>query len=317
MQDYKHTCGRWGIDNNNILTDIITGEHCVGKLYKQSSQDFDDDYTEIKLPENIDLFYIDSPSGIIWIAKGSTGALFGKVKIEFFGNKNKEEHELFSSLVNEALFGNRKSAIELLKQLGKAFYLETEINDCDFSATTFAQACYYITMFMHDQNYNFKFLQLGAFKGNPHCQEKLGEYYEHGYYNYVKKNLKIAIKWYKKAAEGKSSRAMHKLAYIYSSKEQYGCITDLKKAFFWTKKSAEHGDILDLAQLPVLYELGIGCAKNYKKACYWYKKIINLPEVQRKNAVFAYNHICENLGLSSADRSSWYNKDIIESIIGG
>lgn len=316
MCKYKKTYGRWGVDNYNILTDIETGQHCVGKLYKEPSQDLADEYTEMKLPDNVDSFYIDYPTGNIWITKGSTNSWFGTVKIDYFGDKNKEEHALFLSLANEALFGNRNSAIELLKQLGKVFYLETEINDYDFSTTTYGQACYYITMFMHDQKYNFQFLQLGAFNGNPDCQEKLAEYYEEGYYG-IKKNLKIAIKWYKKAAEGKSVRAMHRLAYLYKWKEQYGCLTDLRKAFFWTKKSAEHGDILDLAELPVLYELGIGCAKNLNKACYWYKKIINLPEEQRKHVVFAYNKICENMCLSSVDRPSWYNKDIIKSIIGG
>lgn len=301
MQEYKFTCGRWGIDNNNILTDIVTGQHCVGQLYKESSQDLAEDYTEIKLPENIDSFNIDFPIGNIWIEKGSTRSCIGKVKIEYFGDKNKEEHELFLSLVNDALFGNKKVAIELLKQLGKVFYLETELNDFDFSTTTYAQVCYYITRYMYDQKYNFQFLQLGAFKGNPDCQEQLAGYYQGGYYG-VKKNLKIAIKWYKKAAEGKSVRAMHRLAYLYKSKEQYGCLTDLKKAFFWTKKSAEHGNIFDLAELPILYGLGIGCAKNYKKSCYWYKKIINLPEDQRETAIWAYNIICKHMGLSPNDR---------------
>ncbi len=182
MQEYKFTYGRWGIDTKNFLTDIVTGKHCVGKLYKKSLQDLAVDYIEIKLPKNIDDFYIDFPKGNIWTKKGSTNSWFGTVKIDYFGDKNKEEHALFLSLVNEALFGNRNSAIELLKQLGKVFYLETEINDYDFSTTTYGQACYYITMFMHDQKYNFQFLQLGAFNGNPDCQEKLAGYYEGGYY---------------------------------------------------------------------------------------------------------------------------------------
>ena len=316
MQEYKFTYGRWGIDTKNFLTDIVTGKHCVGKLYKESLQDLAVDYIEIKLPKNIDDFYIDFQKGNIWTKKGSTNSWFGMVKIEYFGDKNKEEHELFNSLANEALFGNRNSAIDLLKQLAKRFFPEAEINEYDFSDTTFAQACYYITMFMQNQKYNFQFLQLGAFNGNPDCQEKLAGYYEYGYCG-VEKNLKIAIKWYKKAAEGKNFRAMSRLAYIYNWKDQYSCVMDLKKSFFWTKKAAEHGGILDLAYLPVLYELGIGCAKNYKKAYYWYKKMINLPEDQRKNAVFAYINICENIGLSSADRPNWYNKDIIKSIIGG
>ncbi len=311
MQEYRFIYGRWGVDNNNILTDIVTGQHCVGKLYNRITEHLSEEYTEIKFPKDIDGFHIDIPCGKIWTEKGRENDYFGDIRIEYFGNKNKAEQELFFSLVSDALFGNTKSAIELIKQLGKAFYLETEITAYDFSETTFEQACYYVSMLMHNQKYKLKFIQLGAFNGEPNCLLQLGHYFEYGYGG-VNKNLKIAIKWYKKAAEEKSVEAMHLLSRIYQWQEIYSCVADLKRSFFWTKTAAEHGYILDYPRLSINYEIGLGCAKNYKKANYWYKKMLNLPEDQRKNVIFEYKRICNNLGLSISDRPGSYKKDIIE-----
>lgn len=298
MDNYSHIfINRWGIDKDGYLTDIQSEKHCICKLY--DVDDYSKDTVEIKLPTDIDGFHLRFPSGEIWLEYGYDHSLYGKIVFKYFGEKDSEEYKLFTSLVNEALSGNNSAAIELLKQLGKTFYSQKEIDEFDFNSITFDQTCYMISRLIHDEELNYKFIRLGAYKNNPYCQYYLSQDYEVGY-NYLKqfgieKNLNLAFQWYKKAAKNKNMQAMSRLSHLYWWGEKK-CRRDMRKSFYWTKEAAIHGHIWDYERLAAWYESGIGCAKNYKKALFWFKKICKLPEDRRINCCSNYGAILYRLG---------------------
>ena len=52
----------------------------------------------------------------------------------------------------------------------------------------------------------------------------------------------------------------------------YGCGKDYNKAFYWTKRAANHGDKDAMNNLSSFYSQGIGTDKNLDKAEYWKDK---------------------------------------------
>lgn len=53
--------------------------------------------------------------------------------------------------------------------------------------------------------------------------------------------------------------------------EGIGVAKDVKRAFYWTKRGAEHGDRDAQYNLAEMYEEGIGVDPDREKAIYWYK----------------------------------------------
>lgn len=47
---------------------------------------------------------------------------------------------------------------------------------------------------------------------------------------------------------------------------------DLSKAFYWTKRAAEHGDWDGQYNLASFYEEGLGIEQDLEKAKIWYKR---------------------------------------------
>ena len=71
-------------------------------------------------------------------------------------------------------------------------------------------------------------------------------------------------------AEAGDTAAMNKVAHFYSDDTEF---KDLKKAFFWYKKSAELGNINSMANLGGwCYAYGNGTKKNFTLAVEWLKK---------------------------------------------
>ena len=54
--------------------------------------------------------------------------------------------------------------------------------------------------------------------------------------------------------------------------EGLGVQKDLKQAFFWTQKAAEHGDRDGQCNLAWFYEEAIGVGRDMEKAKYWYSQ---------------------------------------------
>ena len=158
-------------------------------------------------------------------------------------------------------------------------------------------------------------LKAQAESGDPKAQYELGIVYRYklkdfdcGGYKNVYKSLscfkikkKKAIYWFEKSAIRGYSKAQYQLGNIYyhdcldyiqkeENKEtylmmqgqivfrdyEYHKVPICKVAFYWTKKSAEQGNLLEqkMSQgaLSSMYRLGHGVPIDYEKAEYWYKK---------------------------------------------
>lgn len=85
-----------------------------------------------------------------------------------------------------------------------------------------------------------KYYELAADKGNIEAQWKLYIIYSQG--EYIEENLKLAIKWLKRAALGEKTIAQCTLGRIY----YFGCselAQDEIEAVSWYKKAAQKGDL--------------------------------------------------------------------------
>ena len=85
-----------------------------------------------------------------------------------------------------------------------------------------------------------KYYELAADKGNIEAQWKLYIIYSQG--EYIEENLKLAIKWLKRAALGEKTIAQCTLGRIY----YFGCselVQDEIEAVSWYKKAAQKGDL--------------------------------------------------------------------------
>ena len=298
MANYKYIFEkRWALNEEMILLDLKYGQPCKGKLYKKiADQSVWVDCDELKFHENIDDYVIYFPSGEIWIWQENTQSLYGQVNFTYFGEKDNNEQKLFTHLVNDSLFGNYSSAIQLIKNLGRTFYLDSEIDSYDFSDIKLGDCYDWISSLMHVERLQFEFTQLGAFNGNPNSQYRLGSFYQCG--NFVDRNEKTATGWYKKAAKQNYLPAMYSLYSLYLI-DYRDHIKNKKKCFYWMNKSAKYGSPVYWESLGYWYKEGIGTAKNFKKAIYWFKKICNLPEMKIQNCCRNFGEILYNLGLFS------------------
>jgi len=104
-----------------------------------------------------------------------------------------------------------------------------------------------------------------AEQGYAKAQASLGWMYHTG--NGVTKDMKQAVKWYKRAAEQGHTIAQNNLGVIFE--DGLAGKVDLKQAFGWYKKSAEGGYSFAKFNLGRMYADGLGTSKNIKEARYW------------------------------------------------
>lgn len=296
MNTYKYTFGRFGIDENNYLTDIENGTHCLGYIMNRDTGEESENQTELKLPEDIDGFSIDLPNGSIWLKKGYDRFPFGRVYIKYYDASNIDENKLFNPLITNALAGDKDAAVALVMKLAQPFYTLKEITASNIKNVTYGTLCVLITDFTNDLCLKFKFAQSGAFSGNSECMNLLGYYYESG--RGVEENQKLAFKWYKKAAKNGNRESMERLAQFYSWNTN-ACVINPYKSFYWAEKASQNGYIWEWQRIGFAYLYGDATGKNYKKAIYWFKKICNLPKDLRINCTNKYGEILYCLGFFS------------------
>lgn len=95
------------------------------------------------------------------------------------------------------------------------------------------------------------------------CEELINKYWESKQYDKCfEGHLPLAEQGY--------PLAECQIGYFYF--EGLGIEKDLKKAFYWTNRAAEHGDRDGQFNLAWFYEEAIGVEKDIVKAKYWYKK---------------------------------------------
>lgn len=78
------------------------------------------------------------------------------------------------------------------------------------------------------------------------------------------------------------------VGYFYS--HGLGTERDPEKAFYWTRRAAEHGDRDGKYNLAECYADGFGVERNREQAEYWYR------EAARQNQEYAMNK-CRELGI--------------------
>lgn len=95
------------------------------------------------------------------------------------------------------------------------------------------------------------------------CNEIMEKYWESEQFEQCfKEHLKLA-------EETSYPLAECQVGYFYS--EGIGVEKDLGKAFYWTKRAAEHGDRDAQYNLAEMYEKGIGTDSDMESAIRWYK----------------------------------------------
>jgi len=78
---------------------------------------------------------------------------------------------------------------------------------------------------------------------------------------------KVAVEWYRKAAEQGSVTGQMRLAELY--RDGKGVARDMAQAAEWYRKAAEQGDVTAQGILGVLYSFGQGVAQDYVEAYFW------------------------------------------------
>jgi len=114
----------------------------------------------------------------------------------------------------------------------------------------------------------FDFQMKLAKKGNAEAEYKVGEMYETGFG--VKKNMKEAQTWTKKAAAQGHETAGFKLLYWDIKKK--GLKGDNKKKFADLKTKAADGHLQAMYYVGKMYAYGVGVKKNYDKSLDWLNK---------------------------------------------
>lgn len=107
-----------------------------------------------------------------------------------------------------------------------------------------------------------------AAKGDAASQNRLGFMYMGG--KGVEKNLKEALKWYRKAAENGNTQAQLNLSAMYT----FGKVVekDPVAAMKWLRKAAENGNPGGQDVLGAMYANGDGVEQNFGEAAKWYRK---------------------------------------------
>ena len=105
-----------------------------------------------------------------------------------------------------------------------------------------------------------------ATAGDAAAQMQVGEGYAAG--KGIKRDLKQAAEWYRKAAEKGSVAGQIHLAALYRDGGQ-GFARDMAQAAEWYRKAAEQGDADAQATLGLLYSIGQGVARDNVEAYYW------------------------------------------------
>ena len=114
----------------------------------------------------------------------------------------------------------------------------------------------------YDQKEAIRLLTKAAGVGNSDAQNELGGFYSHGLSGFPK-DPKIAVSWFRKAAEQGDILGQFNLGDAYQSGN--GVPQNDTKAFEWFNKAADQGYPDAMAQIGNFYLLGYGTSQNHDK----------------------------------------------------
>lgn len=95
-----------------------------------------------------------------------------------------------------------------------------------------------------------------------------GDRYYHG--QGVRKNLTLALRSYRKAAEQGHAAAQNRLGWMYEKGE--GVDADYGEAVTWYRRAADQGHINAMNDLGYMYRQGWGVTQDYNDALIWFRK---------------------------------------------
>ena len=106
-----------------------------------------------------------------------------------------------------------------------------------------------------------------AENGDVAAMRNIGHLYRWG--QGVEKDIRLAVQWYRKAAEMGFSRAQANLASIYLQGDE-GVPVDYAEAYKWFAAAAVQNLAVAQYNLGLMYELGLGIQKSEPRALGWY-----------------------------------------------
>jgi len=112
----------------------------------------------------------------------------------------------------------------------------------------------------------FAWMTGGGGSAEEHFEK--GDRYYHG--QGVRKNLALALRSYRKAAELGHAAAQNRLGWMYEKGE--GVDADYAEAAIWYRRAAEQGHINAMNDLGYMYRQGWGVPQSYSDALTWFRK---------------------------------------------
>ena len=146
-----------------------------------------------------------------------------------------------------------------------------------------------------DLNQSFKYMKIAAELGDPDAQAHIAQCYEGGMWGADQKNFELAQYYYNLALAQNSKHAQWCVGCNYKL-GQCGYPVDLKKAFYFFKKSAENGSAKGQLNLAICYWNGEGTAENHQEAYRWLEKAAkqgNADAMTRLGRILFYGVDCE------------------------
>ena len=196
---------------------------------------------DVKAQEEVgrELLIDDNDEGYEWYKKAALqGSWYGfSTIVERFNDKTAIHKEVFKCVLNKAKQGDKEA------QYHMGVYYQHKPGYC-------------WPRYSHKNT--SKKNKLGLFIDK--CLER----------HYKKKFRKKALKWFKKAADQGSSRAMSDIAHIYEDKE-FKTRKKYEKSLYWTQKAADNGDAHCQWELGLFYR-SLGKLEHHKTAFDYFKK---------------------------------------------
>ncbi len=140
--------------------------------------------------------------------------------------------------------------------------------------------------------------------GHVQAQNTLGLRYEKG--EGVKQNYKTAAYWYQEAAKNGHTQAQNNLGFMYS--EGIGVERDYTGAVKWYRMAAENGHVKAQYNLGVIYYKGQGIEQDYNEAIKWYRKAAEQGYTQSQTILgLMYS---KGLGVNQSYKEAvrWYHE---------
>lgn len=153
----------------------------------------------------------------------------------------------------------------------KALSILNSIKDKEDPTYLYTMSCVY-EIGSDDIDIDYKkrneYLEKAFTKGNRYSAAIIGSNYQYGN-DEIKKNIDLAIEWFKKGIEKNSTACMLRLSAIYLNASNDSSLSKYQnkdKAIELLKKAMRHGDSDAYSQMGNLYRVGEGVQKDDKKA---------------------------------------------------